>query len=433
VRLLWGDREGSGHVVARDFCTDNMLDLPRVAAWNHSRVALKACHHSVKLYLHRKERVSLASLTENVVKMPFKTKSSRKLTLQSARNSRKQIPRSARNSHKRTPRSVGNSRKRTLRSVGQFLSPQNAKPPTSFLDLPPEVRDLVYRELLVSDGPLRGRFNRPPAANLSTTTVESYNLHPAILRTCQKVYLEAKGLLYKNTLCIELRYPYTRWPKYDRDALPVVWIPAFEGAPLVKRGCPDNQDTWKMKIVDSSKDFALRFSMRKIEVQPMCPGVDYWDMKEALPLMQPIFEKGGLEVSILPDPRQGSLQRHLPFLMIRCAEFRITGVPPEEIKRLTDIITSSQPVPDMEGPRRDLDDAVEFIHYHRYGNFEGRLKAIEDELQTAQDAFYMEKFEIARAKLLVLFNQVDEYARRAIEETATRIRTRVFGETISGA
>jgi hypothetical protein len=229
-------------------------------------------------------------------------------------------------------------------------------------------------------------------------------------------------------------YPQLTLREYNEDARPVVWIPAFEKAPLVERRPSRNPDSWEMRIVDLSKDFALCFSRLKIEVEPMYPGVDYWDMEEALSLMRPIFEKGHLEVSILPDPKQRILRRHLPFLRIRCAQFRITGAPPEEIKRLTEIITSCQPVPDIEGARRDLDDAVDFIRgYSRHEDFKSSLGAIELEMQTAQDEFDMEKFAIARAKLLALFNQVDEYARRAIQETATRIRTRVFGKTISRA
>jgi hypothetical protein len=296
----------------------------------------------------------------------------------------------------------------------------------SLLTLPQEIICYILRELLVSDEPLRGRLNRPPAANLLPGTLESYNLHPAILRTCHSLYSIGWNLLYgENMLCLDLRYPCIRWPgpptRRLKASKPVVWILAFEHAPLVQENFNSNSTTSKMEIVDRSKDFALRFSKLKIEVPTMYPGIDYWNMEEALPLMKPIFENRYLEVSITPDTKQLNLRRYLPFLRIRCRDFKLMGAPQDVIERLTQIITSRQPVPDVESACRDLDEAVAFIRGCSYKHFRVSVRAIEDEMQAAQDEIDMEKLAIARDKILALVDQVAAYTAHSIMESAASI------------
>jgi len=85
-----------------------------------------------------------------------------------------------------------------------------AQPPRCrLLELPPELREPVYAELLTpigveiraNDAP---RTTGTPASTVATTRFhgrafreDAETLHPAILRTCRKIYQEAEPLLYK--------------------------------------------------------------------------------------------------------------------------------------------------------------------------------------------------------------------------------------------
>ena len=296
---------------------------------------------------------------------------------------------------------------------------------SSLLTLPPEIICCILQELLVSAEPLRGRLHRPYAANFFRATPESYHLYPAILQTCHSLYSAGWSLLYgKNILCLEIGSPCTTWPGPPapcfRVPKSVVWIPAFEEAPLVQEHFKRNLATSKMELVDRSKHFALRFSKLKIEVPILQSGIEYWRMEGALPVMKPIFETRYLEVSITPDTTPLNLRRYLPFLAIRCRDFKLTGAPPAEIERVTQIITSRQPVPDVESACRALDEAVAFIHgyshrdYTQARHFRVGLAVIGNEMQIAEDEFDMEKLATARDKVLALVTQVAEYTTRSI-------------------
>jgi hypothetical protein len=69
---------------------------------------------------------------------------------------------------------------------GHFLQIHSVEPkktPTNFMDLPPELRVIFYRELLV---------------DRCTSDDRAFRLYPAVLRTSKKVYRETKP-----TLCTE--------------------------------------------------------------------------------------------------------------------------------------------------------------------------------------------------------------------------------------
>ncbi|CAK1365443.1 unnamed protein product [Cercospora beticola] len=62
-----------------------------------------------------------------------------------------------------------------------------------FLDLPTEIRLLVYEHLLVANTSLK---LRPPTKVWKNVSRGKYDLHPSIIATCQPVYLEAVPILY---------------------------------------------------------------------------------------------------------------------------------------------------------------------------------------------------------------------------------------------
>ncbi|KAH7113984.1 hypothetical protein B0J13DRAFT_488411, partial [Dactylonectria estremocensis] len=73
--------------------------------------------------------------------------------------------------------------------------------PTIFLNLPVEVRLLIYRHLLITRGfpvlcPEPGGFRVLGSANYDAT----YNLHPQILATCRQINREGTSLLYSENV-----------------------------------------------------------------------------------------------------------------------------------------------------------------------------------------------------------------------------------------
>lgn len=79
----------------------------------------------------------------------------------------------------------------------------------SFLDLPAEVRNMIYRLLLVADQPLGSGATESEdiydASGLEWAKFREYHLQPAILCTCRQVYQEARPLLIgENTIGIQI-------------------------------------------------------------------------------------------------------------------------------------------------------------------------------------------------------------------------------------
>lgn len=89
----------------------------------------------------------------------------------------------------------------------------------SLLGLPAEVRNMIYRLLLVADKPLGNEagnefgFSRPQWAKF-----REYHLQPAILRTCRQVHQEARPILFgENTIGIQI-YATTAQDEFDSDS-----------------------------------------------------------------------------------------------------------------------------------------------------------------------------------------------------------------------
>ncbi|MCJ1261701.1 hypothetical protein MMC22_001567 [Lobaria immixta] len=81
----------------------------------------------------------------------------------------------------------------------------------TFLGLPPEVRNMIYRLLLVADKPLNSSKKEhevkfPRKSGLAWASLGEYHLQPAILRVCWQLYREASPILNcENTLGIRIR------------------------------------------------------------------------------------------------------------------------------------------------------------------------------------------------------------------------------------
>lgn len=80
----------------------------------------------------------------------------------------------------------------------------------SLLDLPAEVRIMIYRLLLVADETLGGVIGGPVWANFG-----EFHLHPAILGVCRQIYQEGSPILNgENTFGIRI-YGWKRGKLYD--------------------------------------------------------------------------------------------------------------------------------------------------------------------------------------------------------------------------
>lgn len=87
---------------------------------------------------------------------------------------------------------------RQLPEVDQQLQDPQSEPPIGFLNLPLELRVVVYRELLVRDFPAHIDFEeRNPFTNVPTGQLPRF---PAILRTSKQIHQEALETLYSENL-----------------------------------------------------------------------------------------------------------------------------------------------------------------------------------------------------------------------------------------
>lgn len=83
----------------------------------------------------------------------------------------------------------------------------------NLLGLPPELRNMIYRLLLVADKPLSSSKNEheekfPRKSGLVWASFGEYHLQPAILRVCSQLYREASPILNcENTFGIRIRIP----------------------------------------------------------------------------------------------------------------------------------------------------------------------------------------------------------------------------------
>ncbi|MCJ1469717.1 hypothetical protein MMC07_008358 [Pseudocyphellaria aurata] len=104
-------------------------------------------------------------------------------------------------------------------AAAESLSTNNTSRPLGFLSLPPELRKMIYRHLLVEDYPL------------STSWPFSYSLHlPAIVDTCEQIRREAMQVMFaENTFFISSTHPTDSMlsDRYIRDTIQHVHFGAW--------------------------------------------------------------------------------------------------------------------------------------------------------------------------------------------------------------
>lgn len=85
-----------------------------------------------------------------------------------------------------------------------------------FLDLPVELRDMVYKGLLCPhiDGSQYRRYE----------SIQDYGLEPAILRTCKQICVEGSQVLYEKNSTVLIRLDAQAWRAFEKRS----WDPTFQ-------------------------------------------------------------------------------------------------------------------------------------------------------------------------------------------------------------
>lgn len=101
-----------------------------------------------------------------------------------------------------------------------------------FLDLPPELRMWVYRQLLAPTGHIS---LRSPGDHFGTLGVTPRGVvTPGMLRTCKLVYEEAREILYEeNTVCLNVHVDFSCWAMIQKRQMPDHVLPRLRSVMLV--------------------------------------------------------------------------------------------------------------------------------------------------------------------------------------------------------
>lgn len=99
----------------------------------------------------------------------------------------------------------------SLRQRSQTVLPDSAKP-FPFLRLPAEIRNKIYENLLTD-------WQEPKDPTGPDIPVQftwlNHNIQPQILQTCHQVYQEAKYIMMRKNLFVEVKFTIGRFFKYD--------------------------------------------------------------------------------------------------------------------------------------------------------------------------------------------------------------------------
>lgn len=248
----------------------------------------------------------------------------------------------------------------------------------SLLDLPPEVRNLIYRLLLVTDQILGIKregefpfFPRPVWAGF-----RKYGLQPAILRVCWQLHREASLILNgENTFGIHIHgFDVAHRPEVRR---------------LLKRLQFDNE-LGSFRKCHASIDKCTRFEIViqhafipavRLRVRSLC-----YSVLRKLPALQHVRLHLLSETFHIDDTVLG------PFGVLRnLHSVAIHGVPPPYAERLEELMLGNTPQPDVE------------VMYHSLEKFVRELNGDQSDLEKAMDAMQdcdVQKFKEIRSKIL---------------------------------
>ena len=172
----------------------------------------------------------------------------------------------------------------------------------SFLSLPPEIRNSIYKYLFLHGAIIDHNFRRRPL-----------NLHPKILETCSLIHNEASKILYSNTLKVDL------YLAQDKDDITLdTYIPEdeFTDGPKLREA------KRKLKLQFISRFRSLSITLRCYEV------ADFFIVRpQVLELCEVLMTMNimSLEIRLRSGSPQDGWEILLPFNQLRIPKVKIFG------------------------------------------------------------------------------------------------------------
>jgi len=237
-----------------------------------------------------------------------------------------------------------------------FALPANPQVLSRFVQLPPELKLIIFRLLLKSSGPLE------PQGSLRPNDIGLYDqqtqLSSQLLRTCQTLFLEAGDMLYRqNTLVVDydsaigdrchmlnisVPLPTDLWESFDviPDLVPYA----------AYRGRHDLRPDAAHRLLTNFYPSLLRFRLVHVNFHS-----DYVESTfVACRLLRGLLSGEGREVTVplantLGVPRQSlHIGRHVQCLKgLRCSAINILGAQGQDVSDVVSIVQSGEAAPDL--------------------------------------------------------------------------------------
>lgn len=283
--------------------------------------------------------------------------------------------------------------------------PRASQSSSPLIQLPPELRLMVLRYLLLKNVPISSRRSRkryhtvdsvqkePTEQSCSieqnqSSLVSGNRLTPSIMCTCQQLCMEAVPILYGESVLrinidtdqtkARVTYRSTRAnPHINTGIVAKVTILKHEHVVLRPgyRGWDQNERL---------KEFATRFRNFLVMVDTNLDQSSINRLRYVVHLMAPIFQTHKVEITFnVHDSTSAPISTiHMndqdrlakPFLLLRCSSFYFTNLIAPGVLAIRNVITSSQPVIELEQFSRVPYDILKLLstaaQYDRYWHSE---------------------------------------------------------------
>lgn len=190
-------------------------------------------------------------------------------------------------------------------------------PPFRFLDLPPELRVSVYRELLAP-----GHISiRQPKHDGPRTVVATFALYPAILRTSRQIYKESRDILYNDNtvlLNVHLTLGCGRTNMINAEHMPWAKLARLRNVTFVVHAAAPNDVTISGPFRCDWRQFQAMIGLKGaricvLERQDQQGPPKYLEYKTLL--LKEIIERMPADCKVSYGARNGPEQSHLKHVL----------------------------------------------------------------------------------------------------------------------
>ena len=298
---------------------------------------------------------------------------------------------------------------KTLETVGQRTNSeldtvQDRPERCRFLDLPAEIRVIIYRYLLT------GRIHVPSTEDFSLNTItRPPDLYPVILRTCRRILFEAQPILYgENTFGIFI-YPYFALDTY-------LYVAGDLPFPQYSR----NLSKWvrrldiQIQLSDGERSNTFKDCLRSVCVfLSELPRLDHIHIKldyDIVSASDSEDETGsetggqtggetGSETGDESDIRTLSIALQGFTLLRNLQSVTFENVLPVHAKVLKGLMTGNSPLDHLPKMHKALR-----AYLRCYSNLSRRTRKYLQEARYAMQGYNVKKFKKLRAKILVMID-----------------------------